>query len=629
MEVEICNNTLIIKNHSNNLKTRHISQLTFWGLKHYKEDDSYRINVEKEDLIILKLHEYFKSEQVLYKPSSSFEESFLNLKKKNNDLEKLKIQGGALKEGNFDDLDFRVFCDFISKNVSRKLKTHQIKAAYHLYKIRSGANFSVPGSGKTTVVLSVYEKLRLEKQANLIFVVGPPSCFGPWQSEFKSTLNRDPRALKLAGNNSTKRKSSYYNFPDNGPELYLTSFHSLYNDQKEAEIFFSSIKNNIFLVIDEAHYIKQIGGVWANTILSLAQKSKFRCILTGTPMPNKYTDLFNLFDFLWPNSTLIDEKTKITIEQYSSDKAKSDHCRAILRDKISPFFYRVRKSDLGLIPAQFHPPDILNMNKYEKIIYDAVQKKIRDFSKDDYLRNIELVERLRRGRIIRLRQCVSYPKLISRSIENYTEEYFKSDTDLAGMICDYDDLEIPAKLVRLKELVEEFSIRKEKLVIWANFIGTLELINQEILNMGLNCKMIYGRTPTIESFENGEETREQIRDEFVAQDSGLDILIANPAACSESISLHKTCFHAIYYDLSFNCAQYLQSLDRIHRIGGSENNQANYYFLQYENSIDQLISENLKRKAEEMYSVIEDDCSIYSLNMFEDDSIEPYKKLLS
>ncbi|SVD25463.1 uncharacterized protein METZ01_LOCUS378317, partial [marine metagenome] len=157
----------------------------------------------------------------------------------------------------------------------------------------------------------------------------------------------------------------------------------------------------------------------------------------------------------------------------------------------------------------------------------------------------------------------------------------------------------------------------------------LELLSREIMNMGLNCKMIYGRTPTIESFENGEETREQIRDEFVAKDSGLDILIANPAACSESISLHKTCFHAIYYDLSFNCAQYLQSLDRIHRIGGSENNQANYYFLQYENSIDQLISENLKRKAEEMYSVIEDDCSIYSLNMFEDDSIEPYKKLLS
>src|SRR6266542_5823207 len=98
--------------------------------------------------------------------------------------------------------------------------------------------------------------------------------------------------------------------------------------------------------------------------------------------------------------------------------------------------------------------------------------------------------------------------------------------------------------------------------------------------MDVRSELIYGKTPrdNDKSEIKDEMTREKIRDIFVDPKSGLDILIANPAACSESISLHKTCFHAIYFDLSYNCAQYLQSLDRIHRVGGSETKVAHYYF---------------------------------------------------
>jgi len=132
----------------------------------------------------------------------------------------------------------------------------------------------------------------------------------------------------------------------------------------------------------------------------------------------------------------------------------------------------------------------------------------------------------------------------------------------------------------------------------------------------------------VQTTVSDEETRERIRDEFVDANSGLDILVANPAACAESISLHKTCYHAIYYDLSYNCAQYLQSLDRIHRVGGSEINQAHYYFLQYENTIDRDIKANLEQKAVKMYDIIDEDYGIYSLDMFEeDDEIKAYERL--
>jgi len=61
---------------------------------------------------------------------------------------------------------------------------------------------------------------------------------------------------------------------------------------------------------------------------------------------------------------------------------------------------------------------------------------------------------------------------------------------------------------------------------------------------------------------------------------------------------------------------------------GSEKQAAHYYFLQYENTIDIDILNNLKEKAKKMYDLIEGDYNIYSLNMFDDiDELDAYKRL--
>ena len=70
--------------------------------------------------------------------------------------------------------------------------------------------------------------------------------------------------------------------------------------------------------------------------------------------------------------------------------------------------------------------------------------------------------------------------------------------------------------------------------------------------------------------------REEIKDEFNDSSSNLNAIIAIPQACSESISLHKACHHGIYYDMNYNTSEFLQSLDRIHRVGGSEKNPVFY-----------------------------------------------------
>ena len=134
------------------------------------------------------------------------------------------------------------------------------------------------------------------------------------------------------------------------------------------------------------------------------------------------------------------------------------------------------------------------------------------------------------------------------------------------------------------------------MVVWSYFVGTLTRIGEECSRQGIHGKTIWGGTPTGE--DAGDASRAAIIQEFTDFKSSLDVLIANPAACAESISLHKTCGHAIYYDLSYNCAQYLQSLDRIHRVGGSETRTARYRFLMYEDTFEGEILSNLIGKAQ-------------------------------
>ena len=627
MKINIENITLILSN-IEDLKKYQISQLNYYG---YTISGNNLIkNSENIEIDLLKIIDYFHEKDIIFQLSDQVKVLIDNALQEKKEFEFVFSLAKKIKEDGIFDNNFNEFKKF-TESLPRKLKPHQLKSAYHFYTLKNGANFSVPGSGKTSTLLSVYEKLRLEGKCNLLFIVGPPSCFQPWQYEFKETLGRKADSIILSGGNKSYRKSEYYRSAENSHELYLSTFHTALNDYKEIISFFSQVNVNAFLIIDEAHYIKQLGGSWANSLLEMSKKAAFKGILTGTPMPKSYKDFFNLFDFLWHENSPLTPEDKIQIVLWEKNK-KNEEVKSLLENHIGPLFYRVRKKDLGLIPAVFHEPIIVKMKEIEKYIYESVNAKIFELSKSDYFRNETVLNKLWKGRMMRLRQTVSYPKLLISAIDDYTEKFI-DDSDLQTKIKNYDKLEISGKLEALHNLVMTIRSKGEKVLIWSNFIGTLKLIKNHFNSFGERAELIYGKTPVRKDdavLINEEKTREDIRDEFLDISSGLNILIANPAACAESISLHKSCYHAIYYDLSYNGAQYLQSLDRIHRVGGSEVNEANYYFLQYENSIDQDIKRNLEMKAQKMYEIIEQDYNIYNLDIYEEndeDDIEAYKRL--
>ena len=507
MIIELVNHKLCISEPDATFQPRHRFQLINWGFQ--KDNGEFWCLNEK---ILLKIIPYFTKEGISFKLSDSCKyllETLTESRKRFCDLLK-RCQ--ALKTGEFDRADYADHLNFLTSHIARKLKDHQEKAAYHLWLAQNGANFSVPGAGKTSVVLSVYERRRLADKVNVLLVVGPPACFGPWKSEFQATLGRKPDCNILAGGDKSRRKSAYYKTLGDS-DLYLTTFQTLMNDQEEVTSFLKSKNVRAFLVVDEAHYMKRINGNWASAVLSVARDAVHRCVLTGTPIPKSYSDLYNLFDFLWPDNNPISLEDKYRLDTLEKDHS-SVEAASILEPAVGPLFYRVRKSELGL-KEQVTKTEVVKMNPEERRVYDAIFEKIRDYSTQEYFKNIDFVEKLMRGRMIRLRQCLSFAKLLSTAIDDYDEKLIPDDADLRSVICQYGERELPGKLTRLLELVNSFQEQGEKVVIWAHFIGTIELIEKKLREAGFTCKKIIGETPIERASMTDEETREQIRDEFV------------------------------------------------------------------------------------------------------------------
>ncbi len=627
MKISLEGNTVVCQLSSKILRPYQVSQLIYWG---FQRVDKLFIHKSINNSNLKLLLRYFETENIDFSINDELKARLELIEREEIGFTNLLTYVSEFKKGVINNDDYLSHLDFIHSTITnRELKEHQKKASFHLYHSQNGANFSVPGSGKTTVVLSVFERLRLEGTVNTLFIIGPPSSFGPWKNEFLLVLGRDANQIVLAGGNRKERKLKYYS-THSISELYLTTFQSLANDRLEVADFLKHPDVKAFVVIDEAHYIKQIDGFWAEAVKSIANYAVKRCVLTGTPLPHRLTDVFNLFDFLWPNMQALPQSSKARIRLFE-ESHDLDGAIDLLDSAIGPLFYRVRKSDLNLRPQMFHDPIQIKMNNYERQIYEAIEKKIGAFSKKDiYIKNIDFINKLKRGRIIRLRQTVSYPKLLLSAIEDYNENMLEDLEDIKYLILRYDKLEMPGKLEYLLKFVNELVRKGKKVIIWSNFLGSISLITDHLGTKNIYCKEIVGNTPIETTAVSVEETREDIVNEFVDIHSGLNVLVLNPQACAESISLHKTCYAAIYYDLSYSCAQYLQSLDRIHRVGGSEFKDAHYYFLQYENSIDADILDNVRGKAEIMSSIIDKDYAVYSLNMLDSgDELEAYNRLFN
>ena len=515
--------------------------------------------------------------------------------------------------------EFKAFTDSVAANLTaRSLYPLQLLSAYHMAFSQNACNFSVPGAGKTSIVYGAYSYLHNlpqddPKHIDRLLIVGPLSSFGPWETEYEECFGRAPKSKRLVGGVSKSEKQDYLisKYPY---ELTLVSYASLISLQSEIGFFLRN--NRVMVVLDEAHKAKNSsGGIIAQAVLDMAKYSKARIVLTGTPAPNGYEDIYNMFKFIWPNKNVMG----FEVNQLRDITAMGDTARVTrLIDNISPYFIRIKKSDLNIPSATINPPVLVPMGPLQQRIYDFIEKKYMDEFMADGATDAtsRFKSALAQARTIRLMQAASDPAMLRAPLrdffidEDVPIEAFQAidDSDILKSILDYEANEIPAKYVMVKRIVEQIISEGGKVVVWATFIHTIHKLKNYLEREGILCQELYGATPVEREGIDDDEmvlTREKIVRMFQHPDCPFKVIIANPFAVAESISLHKACHNAIYIERSFNAAHFVQSKDRIHRYGLKPGTATNYYFILSRNSIDETIDSRLSEKERRMTEIME------------------------
>ncbi|WP_299521540.1 DEAD/DEAH box helicase [Winogradskyella sp.] len=593
------NSIIIVENDNNNggVFSNTIHTLFFKGTLQgiFEEEEKKWIIKPKGNLsnVFENLINHLKKYKIEYLLDSKLSK-YLQEKENLDDRFRDIINKGFEFKCNQNNMDLGSLKNKIRKYLVRDPKPHQLKSIYHLDTVENGAVFSVPGSGKTTVVLSYFGLLKAARIADKILVIGPSSCFAPWEEEYFSCFGKKPNALRLSGITKKERSSNYLEAPNY--ELLLTTYHTAANDIKDLAVIMSS--RDYLLVLDESHYIKKPGGgKLVDGVLAIANYAKRRVILTGTPMPNNFIDLWSQFTFLWPSNYPLGKL--ISYQKMIKGQSQDSTSDKVSR-KIGGLFFRVTKANLNLSKPEFN---IISSNMgtlQEKIYLGIATKYLSDLklAKDDK----DTLRHYRSSCAIRLLQVAVNPSLLMKDCYEFgVGKMAADDLPLRDVIREYSRYETPSKILKCIDLTNSIIEEGRKVIIWTTFIHNLLMLENLFKENG--SVAIYGDVP-YSSKDKEDITREKLIERF-KNDKDCKVLIANPAACAESISLHNICSDAIYTDRSYNCAHYVQSLDRIHRVGLKEGIEVNYYLLMSTGSIDEKISDNLENKIARMNALLD------------------------
>ena len=217
---------------------------------------------------------------------------------------------------------------------------------------------------------------------------------------------------------------------------------------------------------------------------------------------------------------------------------------------------------------------------------------------------------------MRLLQLSANPILALRSI---AEDAITMDSAILDIVVE----EGPSTKMRaVADAARKLASEGRKTVVWTIFTDTI--LQMETMLADLNPVTLYGAVPSGEPSE--PETREGRIKRFHEDDACM-VMIANPAAAGEGISLHKVCHDAIYLDRSYVTTHYLQSIDRIHRLGLPPGTETNIYIYRTLapmglGCIDHSVSHRLRQKLRALQQLL-DDPDLHEIALDEENADDP------
>jgi len=485
----------------------------------------------------------------------------------------------------------------------RDLRRFQRRDFGRLLALRHGANFSVPGAGKTTVAYALHAAERARDRVDCLLVIAPLSAFGAWEEDATEVVRPGFTVGRWRGGD----------FPDT--DVVVTNYQRL--PTGFADLAEWMVGRHVHLVVDEAHRAKKgQAGEWGRALQELGPLAARRDILTGTPAPNHPKDLKALLDFLWPS-----EAASRRLPRSALVSEPPRHAMADVNDAIAPLFVRTQKAEMELPNVDFCLVRV-PMGRLQARVYRAM---LGQFAEETDLDIVDEDQWRRMGAItMYLIMAASSPRLLA---DNAAEARFYAypsapialDTALVRLLDSYADHEVPPKIARACEIVAEnwAADPPRKTLVWSNFPANLRDMQQQLA--ALQPAVVYGGVASHDDPPEGVVTREMEIERF-RHDPNCGVLLANPAAMAEGISLHLTCHDAIYVDRTFNAGIYLQSLDRIHRLGLAPETETRVTLLVAENTIDERIHRRVAAKAQRLALMLRDP-RLVQMSLPDDDDI--------
>lgn len=445
---------------------------------------------------------------------------------------------------------------------TRELSPEQIRNVGILAAIPAGATFSVPGAGKTTEALACFF-LKADSRDTLL-VIAPKNAFASWDEQLSDCVpDIEETFVRLRGG-----REAIDSLLQSEPRFMLITYQQLARVSDLIAAHCARTPVHVFL--DESHRIKSgVERVIARSTLTLSHLPVGKLIMSGTPMPQAPDDLIPQFSFLYPEIP-VDADAVVNL--------------------IAPVYVRTTKEELGLPPVN-RLLISLSTSPLQGELYNLMKYEVARQAATALGAGGKQAFRALGRSVAKLLMFISNPALLSSDLE------FSHPELLAAVLAEGDGPKVRFVLRRARALAREGN----KVLIWSSFRRNVEYLCERLSDVG--AVYIHGGVDAGD--EDDDESREGKIRKF-HDDPNTMVLVANPAAAGEGVSLHRVCHHAIYLDRTFNAAHYLQSEDRIHRFGLPPGQETNIEIVECKDTIDETVRLRLNYKITAMADALND-----------------------
>ena len=386
------------------------------------------------------------------------------------------------------------------------------------------------GLGKT-IQLIAYTLAHLDQSraCGPSLIVCPASVVYNWIAEFERFAPA-VRTVPVAGSRE-EREAILSSLVQEGapsedtPDVLVTSYDLLRRDVELYEAL------NLYTVtLDEAQYIKNHATVSARSVKSLDALHRFA--LTGTPIENRLSELWSIFDFLMPGLLSTYESFRSRYEQpiLDGDERALERLQAL----VGHFIMRRMKQDvLTDLPDKDESIVYTQLEDEQMKLYRALEQRLRESINSRTRKAFSADKIAVLAEITRLRELCCDPSLL---YENYEGGAAKLDTII--------------------ELVESAHCSGEKTLVFSQFVQFLDIIAVTLDEHGIPYFMITGSTP--------KRQRIQLVNEFNEDDTPVFLVSLKAGGTGLNLTGASVVIHS---DPWWNLAAENQATDRAHRIG--------------------------------------------------------------